>query len=405
MKFYYLIVALLLGANLLEGQHIPSYSPPAIDFPHHNQNPYYFGQQQKTSKSLKLLLSLKGYAPGYIIKNNQDTISGLINHTYTDGDRHLCIKFLLDGEKKEYSPRNLKGCTWNAKNYKTYKHDKISNLMEQEVEGELTLMSYHRIVPVESNSVLDFEAKDELMMYVGKQYLLRTKNSEEFYEIDKYNFDELINDLFAGYDTITTYLSNKKRSIKDLPEIVELCNQQITDAPAPPADFFQEGYLITKRMDTIVGKLGFDPTQNNMQVVFKATENSKPAIYFPHELYGFYSAKTDLILSDKVESIQRFLKRETKGKYMSLYAIPSSQTEGKSVFYLKLEPKGVSWYIDERNFKSEAKYDFSGYRPILKKLNSGELRYDNLPALVELYNQLKAEKIADKQSGENGRKE
>lgn len=323
------------------------------------------------------------YKPGYHINQNKDTVYGQIKHVYRDEDESntgIIFKSNTTGEKKRLEPRNVIGFSRNNRYFYSMKKDGHSIFVKQKAVGDLNLVSYHNI---EMKKDMEYKA-------YGMHYLLFRKGSNDYLEMNKYNYSAIIRDLFQGNKRIEKKLEATKYMTKDASKIIDLYNED-KENQVQHFNIFNSGYLIKNQGDTLFGEVGYMELNNGMQVCLK-DEKGNRTVYFSHELYGFYESNLGFFFSKEIDEIPKFAKLEAGGKYLNLYIIRSKSYKNGYSYFFELPEKKQTWIVKQNGFKVKMKTIFYQHKEIMKKLNKNELTYSNVADLVELYNSIRKKK-------------
>ena len=161
------------------------------------------------------------------------------------------------------------------------------------------------------------------------------------------------------------------------------------------AQVFRPGRLLTVRGDTLTGLVAEGAAET---MVFKASKNEPQQIFNRKEIVGFMSEGYNYeehifeVLRGKFpERIKEYLKVLIDDGQVKLM-----QFEGKGIFnsnhvgyYLHEEGMDVPLRVnqDPRNFKTQMSQYFADYPELAAKIKSKELGYEQIPAIVAMFNE------------------
>ncbi|MEO1262759.1 MAG: hypothetical protein AAFZ15_28385 [Bacteroidota bacterium] len=184
---------------------------------------------------------------------------------------------------------------------------------------------------------------------------------------------------------------------------VMLTGLLLASNPSPGKDF-----LITLNGSKLTGNIKIISFSSNESSI--SFENDFGDIYTVHPatVSGFAHAekgKTSLYESKLLDGRWMFLKVEKRGEALSLYMSSERQlkfTSSSESPIIEKEKSTQIWlqFADEQpfkiyrlNFKSVLRRKMANYPVLVERLGKRGFKYNNLPAIVDLYNQL------DKQKG------
>lgn len=165
------------------------------------------------------------------------------------------------------------------------------------------------------------------------------------------------------------------------------------------AQVFRPGRLVTNQGDTLIGLVANGAAET---IAYKKSKNAPQQVFQRKEIVGFnfdghdYEEHVFEVLRAKFpERIQDYLK-----VLMSDGQVRLLQYEGKGLFnsdhvgyYLMEEGMDVPLRVNEdpRNFKTQMSQYFADYPELSKKIKNKELGYEQLPAIVAMFNNWYAE--------------
>lgn len=153
--------------------------------------------------------------------------------------------------------------------------------------------------------------------------------------------------------------------------------------------FAQDQWLVTTKLDTIYGKIYLQAGDQYKADEARIKVGKKKENYKSYHLRSVHLDEGEDYEVLKIDDRYQFALVDLKGKYLShyLYLDPSSSNSNNYVFKILVDWKGDQFKVSNLTSRKKFAAYFEDCESVSEKINSGELKKNQLEEIFEEYDQ------------------